>query len=184
MRATGMAIAAAVGAVAMAISTGPVAAAHGGDAAPAKGMYRTVVQQAPNGVVVHVLQGRVAGFFVEVGAGHWLVVQTTDGVHLARVGAADAVAHGSWLDERVRIPTQPSAHDHVAVVDRWSIPVTYDGAPAVIGGVVEWIPVGPHDEFGIPTGVIIGVSATAFAAATVGLALIRRRHRARAACET
>lgn len=176
-----MAIAAAVGAVAIAMSTAPVAAAHAGDAGDAEaadGQYRAVVHQVPRGVVVHPLQGRVVGFFVEVGAGHRLVVRAADGAHLARVGAADAAAHGSWLDERVRMPAQPSTHDHVAVVRRWSIPVTYDGAPAVIRGSVEWVPVRPHDDRGIPAGVIIGVGGGALATATVGLALIRRRRRA------
>lgn len=170
-----MAIAAAAGALAMAMSTAPVAAAHAGDAGDAEaadGQYRAVVHQVPRGVVVHPLQGRVAGFFVEVGAGHRLVVRTADGANLARVGAADAAAHGSWLDERVRMPAQPSTHDHVAVVRRWSIPVTYDGAPAVIRGSVEWVPVRPHDDPGISTGVIIGVSGGVLAAATAGVALV------------
>lgn len=172
MPSKGMAIASAVGAVAIAMSTAPVAAAHAGDAEAADGQYRAVVQQVPRGVVVHPLQGRVVGFFVEVGAGHRLVVRSADGENLARVGAADAAARGSWLDERVRMPAQPSTHDHVVVVRRWSIPVTYDGAPAVIRGVVEWVPVSPHDDPGISTGVIIGVSGGVLAAATAGVALV------------
>lgn len=178
MPSAGMAIAAAAGAVAMTMSTAPVAAAHGGDNEAAEGVYRTVVQQAPAGVVVHPLQGRIAGFFVEVDAGHRLLVRAADGAHLARIGSADAAARGSWLDERVRMPAQPSTHEHVTVVRRWSIPVTYDGAPAVIRGVVEWVPIIPHEDRGVPTSVIVGVSGGALAAATAGLTFILRRRRA------
>ncbi len=178
MRSAGLAVAAAAVAVGTVISNAPVAAAHGGDAEAAEGTYRVVVQRAPRGVVVHPLQGRVAGFFVEVDAGHQLAVRTTDGADLARIGAAQTASSGNWLDERVRMPAEPSAHDHVAVVRHWNIPVTYDGASEEIRGVVKWVPVDPHDSRGNPAGVIIVASGAALGLATVLLALVRLRRRA------
>ncbi|MEU0314128.1 hypothetical protein [Nocardioides sp. NPDC006273] len=166
----------------MAISNAPVAAAHGGDAEPVEGTYRAVVHDVPPGVVVHPLQGRIAGFYAEVGAGHQLVVRATDGGELARIGAAGSAASGSWLEKRVRMPAEQSTHDHLAVVDGWSVPVTYDGDPAAIRGVVEWVPVGPqHDDHGTPAGVAIGTGGGALVTATVGLVLLRRWRRATSA---
>ncbi|MFI5627041.1 hypothetical protein ACIA03_26520 [Nocardioides sp. NPDC051685] len=160
MRRAGLAIAAAAVAVAMVNSNVPVAAAHGGDAEAVEGAYRAVIQQAPPGVAVHPLQGRVAGFFVKVSAGHLLVVDGEDGADLARIGAAHTVASGSWLDPRVRMPTEMPAHNHLAVVRHWSIPVTYDGASGDIRGVVAWVPSGPYGG-GIPAHVLIGIGGGA-----------------------
>jgi hypothetical protein len=175
---TGRGIAAAAGALAISMSTVPVAAAHGGGVGATDGSYRAVVHHAPRGVVVHPLQGRVAGFFVEVAAGHRLVVRTAEGVDLASIGASDTMASGSWLEERVRMPGQPPAHGHLAVVSRWRVPVTYDGAPGAIRGVVEWVPSGPHDDRSIPTGFMLGVGGGALVTVAVGLARVRRRGRA------
>lgn len=49
----------------------------------------------------------------------------------------------SWLDGRLRYPHDQPPPDQLgrqAVVQRWSIPVTVDGVPALLRGTVTWVP--------------------------------------------
>ncbi|MFP5370400.1 MAG: hypothetical protein ACLGI3_06590, partial [Actinomycetes bacterium] len=56
-----------------------------------------------------------------------------------------AATSWTWLDARLRYPRDLPPDDVLRrgqeiVVQRWSVPVEVDGAPAALAGVVRWVP--------------------------------------------
>lgn len=93
----------------------------------------------------------------------------------------------TWLDNRLkyradRPPADVETGDDTVELDRWTIPVTVDGAQEELSGAITWVPssaaadfVGAGDEDGFPwTTVGLGVGVVALVA-VLGLALRARR---------
>jgi hypothetical protein len=82
----------------------------------------------------------------------------------------------SWLDARLQGPAQPPADpETAAVVGHWAVPVTVDGRPSRIAGVIRWVPgstppraTGDH-RGGHP---VAYIAAGAAGAAALGLVLV------------
>jgi hypothetical protein len=110
------------------------------DVERAEGSYQVAVDETPRGVTADVLHGRVPGFFVQVPAGHTLVVRDAADRLLARIGSTAAAAQGTWLDKRLRLPREPSPEHHPKLIRSWRIPATLDGKPVEFAGTVTWIP--------------------------------------------
>lgn len=122
------------------LTVAPALAHPPSDVEPEEGTYQVAVDRTPRGVTADILHGRVPGFYVRIPARHTLVVRDAADRVLARIGSTTAAAQGTWLEERLRLPTEPRPEHHPKLVRSWQIPATLDGKPVEFTGTVTWVP--------------------------------------------
>lgn len=140
------ALAAAFVLAASVISAQPAAAHPAPPSEPSQGRYRVVVDQAPHGVTAEILQGSTRpAFFVVLAPGHVLEVPGARGAPARRLVADKEPVQQSWLDDRLRPPTEPPRDPHQAgVVGRWEVPVLVNGEAGKLSGTMLWVPERTH----------------------------------------
>lgn len=167
-------------ALALALLLAPAAAAHFGGGERPAGVWVAELTGAPAGVTATMLQGPVPGVYVQVPAGRTLVVRDASGGALATVDGRSGPAQGSWLDQRLKLPSGPPDHDHGETAVRWTVPAELDGDRVEFAGTTRWVPnTDPEDlraqaeEDGFP--VATAAVGAAGIAAAAGYLVVRRR---------
>lgn len=127
------------------------------------------------------------GVEVDEGSPNWVEDQRARGnpvpvvasrPHWRRISTAPSV---SWLDPRLRYPRDvPRDPETAADVQRWTIPMTFQGRRAALTGLIRWTPAahaGRPASGRSRTFTVIGIGLLVLAAAIGASAIQRTRHR-------